>query len=247
MNTKIERYIAGKMSEVEAKEFRNLLISNRDLAEEYRANLEAHQLIKEAGRLELKDTLESFDQEMNASSRTVKVMPLWVKRALPIAAMLVIFFGVYQLMMLNTPISGNEVYDTYFEAYSNPSVVRSSENLSLNNWEMGANYYRDKDFENAITYFEKTEGEVPNYLSSFYIGVSSLALESPNYTKALENFEVVLKTDNDYQQQALWYKGLILLELDKREDALDIFSLIVTSKSYNYLKAEEILNLKIEN
>ena len=247
MNTKIERYIAGKMSELEAKEFRNLLASDEDLAEEYRANLEAHQLIKEAGRLELKDTLESFDQEMNASSRTVKVMPLWVKRALPIAAMLVIFFGVYQLMMLNTPISGNEVYDTYFEAYSNPSVVRSSENLSLNNWEMGANYYRDKDFENAILYFEKSKLEVPNYLSSFYIGVSSMALEFPNYRKALENFEMVLTSDNDYHLQALWYKGLTLLELDRMDDSKLIFKLIVKDKGFNYLKAEEILNLKIEN
>jgi len=246
MSFDIERYIAKEMSEEEAKEFRNQLASDKDLAEEYKATLAAHQLIKEAGRLELKDTLESFDKEMQGPD-TTKVMPLWMKRALPIAAMLVIFFGVYQLMMLNTPISENEVYDTYFEAYSNPSVVRSSENLVSNNWEKGANDYRDKDFKKAIIYFEKTEDEVPNYLSSFYIGVSSLALDSPNYTKALENFEVVLKTDNDYHQQALWYKGLTLLELDKREDALDIFSLIVTSKSYNYLKAEEILNLKIEN
>ncbi|PHS63305.1 MAG: hypothetical protein COB12_09785 [Flavobacterium sp.] len=246
MKTEIERYIAGKMTIEEAKKLENLMISDKELTKEYKATLAANQLIKEVGRLELKETLESFDKEMN-NSKSTKVMRLWIKRVLPLAAMLVIFFGVYQLMMLNTPISGNEIYDTYFEVYSNPSVVRSSENFNLNNWDIAANYYREKEYEKAITYFEKPNTEVPNYLLTFYIGISSLALESPNYTKALENFEVVLNTGNDYQQQAMWYKGLTLLEIDKKEDALEVFGLIVTNKSYNYLKAEEILNLKIKN
>ncbi len=247
MSIDIERYIAKEMSEEEAKEFKNLLASDKKLAEEYSSTLAAHQLIKEAGRLELKDTLESFDQEMESSSKTVKVIPLWVKRALPIAAMLVVFFGIYQFMNLNNTITGNEVYNTYFEMYSSPSLVRDSENSILVNWENAANYYREGDFENAITFFEKTDNEVPIYLSSFYIGISSMAQETPNYKIALENFETVLNIDNDYKQQASWYKGLALLELNRKEEALLIFKSISKSKEYNYLMAEEIINLEIEN
>ncbi len=248
MNTSIEymmeRYILNKMSAKEAQDFDRLLASDPNFAKEFENTLAAHQLITQAGRIELKDKLESFEKRKSSTFSDKILISTWVKRALPIAAILIVFFGVYQFVILNNDITGGEIYNTYYENYSNPSVVRDSETSTQVNWEEAASLYREKDFENAITFFKKSE--VPSYLSAFYIGMSSLPKKDPNFEKTSENFEIVLDSDNDYRQQTLWYKGLTLLKLNRKEEAKKLFNKIVKEKGYNYLKAEEIINLDIK-
>ena len=252
MNTKIEnsieRFISGSMSKEEMEDFKNRLSSDAEFEKEYLTSLAAHQLITHAGRLELKEKLESFESKITSNSLgDKKVIPLWVKRTIPIAALLVIFFGVYQFTILNRSLSAEEVYDQYYESYSDPGVIRNSENETLVNWETASIFYHEKNFEEAIPYFERSKEEGPSYLAEFYIGVSLLSQEPSNYELALISFEEVLKTDNDFHQQSLWYKGLALLKANRLEEATDIFENIVDVKGYKHLKAKEIIDLKIKN
>jgi len=246
MENSIEKYLSGTMNSEELKEFEARLGSDAIFAEEYAITLAAHKLIKEAGRIDLKETLESFDQEMQSEDAT-PVIPIWMKKALLIAAILIVLFGVYQFIKPQNSFTGTEVYNTYFEAYSKPSSIRDSENSKQINWEKAASFYSNKEFEKAILFFNKTGAEVPDYLSSFYTGISLLSKETPNYQEAIEHFELVINSDNDYIQQALWYKGLALLKLDKKEEAMKIFNAIVDTKGFNYLRAEQIINLTIED
>jgi len=157
MKTDIERYITNEMNALETQEFENLLASDKRLAKDYELSLAAHQLVKQAGRLDLKNTLESFDKEMEVVSKPTKIYPLWVKRALPFAAILVLFFGIYQFVVFNNSLSTEDVYTTYFETYTNPVSFRDSDINNKINWKKASNYYREKDFNKAMVYFEKSE------------------------------------------------------------------------------------------
>jgi len=243
----IERYITEKMSNEESKDFEARLESDSDLAEEYKSSLLAHQLIKEAGRLEMKNDLESFDNEMARRTTDKKVIPLWVKRSIPIAALLVIFFGVYQFTILNRSMSTAEVFDEYYEVYSDPSIVRNSDNGSQNNWEQASTYYHQRNFKEAIVYFERSKKEVPSYLADFYLGVSLLSQDVQNNERAIARFDEVLKVDNDYHQQALWFKGLALLKSKRSNEALEIFKNLAETNGYNHVKAKEIIDLNIKD
>jgi len=247
----IEKYIAGKMTADEQKDFEQQLVTNSALSKAYKSELTARQLIIEAGRLELKNTLDNFDAEMNrtysnASKTRRKVMPLWAKRLLPIAAMLIIFIGVYQTIF-NNVMTSSEAYHNYFETYAAPSVVRNANGNEFPNWEIATNLYTLKEYKEALFYFSKAEGEIPQYLLEFYKGMSTMNMETPYYQNAINSFETVLETDNDFREQANWYKGLALLQLNKKVAALIVFESIAEIKSFNYKKAEEILKLKLKD
>ncbi len=71
-------------------------------------------------------------------------------------------------------------------------------------------------------------------------------LDAPYFQRAINSFDIVLQTDNDYRQQAQWYKALALLGINNKKEAIAIFTSIVEKRSYNYTEAEEILKLKWE-
>jgi len=90
-NIQIERYITYRMNPTEAREFEELLVKDKELNTNYQETLTARRLIMEAGRIDLKSTFESFDSELKPVSKEKNVLPLWIKRSLPIAALLVVF------------------------------------------------------------------------------------------------------------------------------------------------------------
>ncbi|MEL6812070.1 MAG: hypothetical protein AAFP76_12120 [Bacteroidota bacterium] len=248
----IERYLDGSLTSAEKAAFEARLSEDSVLAQEYEIALATRGLISEAGRLDLKETLEGFETEMETEAdplgteSTTQVFPLWAKRLLPIAAMVVIFLGVYQYV-IGGSISSSEVYDTYFETYASPSELRDVNDNELVNWEKASQLYASGAFQEALGYFSKAKGEVPDYLSEYYKGICHLSVEAPYYQLAINAFDEVLKTDNDYNQQAQWYKALALIQTERREEAFVLLNLIVENESYNHIWAAEILETKIKD
>jgi tetratricopeptide (TPR) repeat protein len=246
----IENYIDGALTPPEMETFRERLQTDPILAEAYESELNARRLITEAGRLDLKDTLEQFDAEMkqhsNATVKTTgKVIPLYMKRVLPIAAMLIIFLGIFTVMQ-NDSMTTSEAYTTYFSTYEAPSVIRDATRNELVNWETAAQLYSEKKYREAIPYFTKAQGEVPQYLSEYYKGMCNLNLDGAYYQRAVTALDIVLETDNDYREQAQWYKALTLLKMNQIKEATTLFETIAAQKTYNYKEAEEILKLELK-
>ncbi len=228
--------------------FKQRLRTDTALAEAYESELNARNLIAEAGRLNLKDTLERFDSEMDNDAivlnpNATKVIPIWRRRALPIAAMLLIFVAVFTVLQ-NDSMTTSEVYDTYFQTYEAPSVVRDASGSELTNWETAARLYSEKKYRDAIPYFTRALEEVPQYLSEYYKGMCNLNLDGAYYQRAITALDIVLETDNDYREQAQWYKALTLLKMNQIEEARTLFETIVAQQTFNYQQAEEILKLK---
>jgi len=243
----IERYILESMSEEERLAFEERMTSDPALKKAYETTLVARQLIKEAGRLELRTTLETFENEVSDKVVTSRIMPLWVKRILPIAALIVVFIGVYLFGNFNKTYSGDEVFSTYYEVYNPPSTVRNDDGSKLLNWETAVDAYKNGDYKKAFTFFGTSEDVIPDYIKDFYLGVSALSAESPNYEWAILSFDEVIATDNDYKQQALWYKALALLGKGESDTAMILFETIAEHGWYNHEKAAEIRKVKIEN
>ena len=242
-----DRFITKKMSSDEAREFEQRLASDSDFSENYRETLAVHKLIEEAGRVELKKTLETFENETITTSSEKKTIPLWVKRSLPIAAILIAFFAVYQFGIQNRSLTATEVFESNFDVYGAPSSLRDGDLSAYPNWNIATKAYREAHYEEAITQFSQVETDVAPSLVSFYTALSAMSQTTPDYELALQNFDAVLETDNDYRQQASWYKALILLKMQRQKEASDIFEEIVKTQSFNFHKAEVILNLDIKN
>lgn len=240
----IEAYLEGTMTSEERLAFEQRLSQEPVLSKSYESELAALELIKEAGRLELKNTLEDFDTQMQEETIRKRVIPLWAKNAMRVAAMLLLFAGVYQVFLTFGGVHTSEVYDTYFEAYEAPSMERDGSESP--NWKLVVASYQNGAYKETIPFLQQSKGEVPDYLIAFYTGISHMASQKPDLEKAVQNFDEVLTTDNDYHQQAEWYKALALLKMEKEEAAKVIFKKIVAAKNYQYEEAESILKLDLK-
>ena len=240
----IEAYLERTMTSEERLAFEQRLSQEPELSEAYENEVAARELIKQAGRLELKSTLEDFDSQMPMESSQKSVIPLWAKNAMRVAALLILFAGVYQVFLTFTGVNTSEVYDDYFEAYEAPSLERDGNESP--NWKSVIASYSKKAYKESLPLLQQSEGEVPDYLIAFYRGISLMALQQPDLEQAVQNFNAVLASDNDYRQQAEWYKALALLKMEKVEEAKTILKSIVAQKNYQYEKAESILNLNLK-
>lgn len=238
----IDRYLSGAMSTAEKGAFELRLQSDSDLKSTLIEYENVHAMLRDAGRLDLKDTLEGFEDQ----SPTKKIVPLWIKRVVPLAAVFVLFLGTYQYFWSQKTMTGVEAYDKHFELYEAPSALRDMDAAGLVNWKKALSAYENENYEQAIELFSIAEMEIPDYLKNYYIGLSEMAKTAPDFEKAIQNFDTVLKTDNDYNQQAQWYRGLAHLRVEAFDDAMEAFQHIVENKSYKYQSAEKLLSLKIK-
>ena len=98
-------------------------------------------------------------------------------------------------------------------------------------------YYKIKDYNNALSYFNSLENQIT---ARFYSGICYIELE--NYDKAIESFEFVIEdNDNLFIEQADWYLGLIYLMDNQKSEAIMQFEKISASDSYYVKQANDIL------
>ena len=112
-------------------------------------------------------------------------------------------------------------------------------------YQTAIDYYKQYDFTKAITYFDLVKAEVPAYQIDFFKVICYMSLKEPNLDEALKQFNLVITTDNDYNQQARWYKAIVFLKQKNLVSARQILEEIVDNKSYNYLEAKKILDLHV--
>lgn len=239
----IDRYINGEMNSEEINNFNNRLASDAEFATTYKSTLAAHKLIEEAGRMDLKKTLESFDKPEPRNT----LIPLWVKRSLPIAAALAVFTAVYMFGFFNTSMTSEEVYDNYFVAYTPPSALRDSGSSENVNWNEAVRQYSLGNYEETLRLLDISESNVHYTTIEFYQGMSYLLLDYPDYNDAAYYLNQVREDDSDYREQANWYYGLTILKQGRQNDAEEVFKTIVKDRTYNHRKAQDILETKIEN
>lgn len=238
----IERFLSGEMNDEEQQAFLDKLAGDPEFTASYENTLAALKLVKEAGRLDLKNTLEGFEK----SSSETKVRTLKIRKFIPLAAVLVMALGVLMFFNLGGSLTKVEAYDTYFEPYASPSVLRDSANQD-ENWNLAVKYYSQGDFQLALEHLDRVKSGVHYTTVEFYQGMSYLQLEYPDYNDAAYYLNQVREDDSDYKEQANWYYGLVMLVQGRRLEAETVFKQIVKNKTYNYKKAQSLLNTKIED
>ena len=93
-----------------------------------------------------------------------------------------------------------------------------------------------KDFTGALSEFNKLPKSVT---ANYYAGVANMELK--DHIAAIAKFDYVIKDYlNLFYDQAQWYKGLCLVKLERKEEAVALFSQITKTESYFKEKAKQI-------
>jgi hypothetical protein len=222
----INKFLSGKLTDAEHEKFKSEIANNEQLLKEV-----GNEVINEYGRIKLMSKLQGIDKGITGSKLRFKTYL--------VAAVMFLALGIPLLMnMMNGSITGEKLFASHYAPYKTVLTIRGNEigDKLLSN---GMLAYSNGNYQEAIINFESITDK--SYVVNFYLGVSYLGVKPPKGKESINNLNEVLATDNDFHQQATWYKAMALLVTKKRADAKKLFEKIKDNKWFNYEKAIEVL------
>lgn len=228
INDKIDDYILGRLPAEEREAFDMLIRQNPDLKKE----VDHLKLIRKGITQHQRQVLKKHLQQMEPAASGFK---WWYAAAalIPLIALCIWYFY---------PASGESVYYAYYTTYPNYEAgISRNETGSSDNRALAFQLYEKGQFKAAIQQLQTIIDENPEDSPAlFYLGLSYLETDSPE--KAIPHLKALAeKTSSDYQEAALWYYALAHLKLDNKSEAVNAFSQLENSKTYQG-KAKKILS-----
>lgn len=236
-----------KMNELIAKYFENSLTPQEQLLfeeklqqdAEFEAEFEFHAALKKAVTVAERQKIKAQIQKFESNEKdTIKVFSL--RKLMPYAAVFLVVISIGLFFILNQKNESNQLYASYFEPYPNIEVsnLRANTKKTLEN--QAFTVYDLEDYKLAQTLFTKLlENNSKDYLH-FYNGMCLMQLE--NFDFALEELNTIKATNSKYYEKALWFKALIFIKLNKKEDAKKLLNELVTNLSFKNKEAKQLLS-----
>jgi len=234
----IEHYIEGKLSGDELNAFNDALKTDPEFAKMTEDFKLAIRSVEEFGKLELKKQLKQIHLE------EIKTKPQTGRRELLRFAAIFIGFLIISAPFLYNYFTGNpnyqNLYENNFSLYPDILSQRGeTHNLML---EEAISYYKNKDFENASVLFHNLDVQdqpfanaIKLYCGISYLGAGNILLANDVFTGIINDIE------NPFHGQAKWYLALSYLSQGNITDARPLLEDIVSKKTYNHARANQIL------
>ena len=176
------------------------------------------------------------DAYITAISEVKKPMGI-IRRLAPFAVGLAAAIAFLVMFVLRT-----ENFDTAIGNNRYPAVeVRMGANEDIDAWKKSMEAYRNNHFTEA----SQLIGTIaqPTNEQKFYLALSSLYQDAPDYAKATTLFQdFVQRKDAVYEEEARWFYAYSLFKSNQKTEAKTVLEQIVSKKRYNYKKAESILS-----
>jgi len=235
----IVKKVFNKLKGSDEIEFNKLLNTDPLFTEDYYLvqNLTAY--IGNEELIDYRKKLQNIQLDYNTSRNVgIRVFPFaqkWQYIA-SIAALLLIFVGSYYFSYQE--VNTTALYEQYYNLDDVYLNTRSGNSTPSDLLEKGLMLFENDEYRESITYFEQLPQSVT---ALYYSGVAHMEINE--YNIAIFKFDQVISDDlNIFYDQALWYKGLSLLKLQKSDEAESIFRKISTSDSYYSQKATKLVD-----
>lgn len=241
----VQRYLNNELTAQERDAFEKELKHNNLLREELYMQRKIDLFIQD-------DDLENFKFELdyvydNLIKKRKKKRYLSVGRMAFAAASILLLISLSVVFLMNdNNVSGDKIFNEYYEGYPSSYITRSVEPCIKNNLYASAlAQYEAKDYVSAKeSFIAVSKNHLNNIAARFYLGIVNVELG--DYNSAIEYFNKVIKSkDQFYVEQSEWYKVLCLVKLNHKSHAITHLNAIVEQKGFYRSRAEEIL-LKLE-
>ena len=229
-----ENYLNDEMSLEEKTIFENQLQNDDKLREQFELYKQTTQFLEvkfSNDTVDFKKNLKSisenhFADKIEKKSKVISLQSKWFA----IAAMLVVFIGVWYLNS-----SGNPSYLDYNNHNEAHFVERSDGNPNL---KTAQDYFNSKDYQKASETFAKIEN-LTNPETQLYYAIS--LIETDDYSKAKILLENINKGNSVYKEDAIWYLALSSLK-QKNYDESKKYLQQISEDSEKYNSAQKLLN-----
>ncbi|WP_299246664.1 hypothetical protein [uncultured Aquimarina sp.] len=152
------------------------------------------------------------------------------------AASIAIFVVLYTM---NSNNADQDLYAAYSQWQDLPSLTSRSDESQLAE---GQRLFEQKKYDESYMLFKEYKKDKNKLLPSvlIYLGVSALELDQ--YTEAISYFDQIISSDTIDQSKGYWYKALVYLKQDKKDDVIKVLEIILKDRqNYNFDKAQALL------
>lgn len=229
----IQRYFSNSLTQEEKVLLDDFLKNDEEFKNQFDFELDLQKVIGQAKRMELKSKLKGFEDEIDASSKSVISISSYKKWL--VAASILIIIGLGYLQFSNPNL--NTLYDENFQVYPNTevSITRGEEAETLERKAFIA--YETEDYDQALQLFSEMP-EQP-YIA-FYKAQCHLKLEQ--YSRAIELLNLNISKKAKYIPESYWYMSMAYLKMGDSENANKTLTYLVTHFDYRKEKAEELIS-----
>jgi TolA-binding protein len=179
---------------------------------------------------------EEGNQRTETPLSVVKKPSGTIRRLMPYAVGLAAAIAFLVMFVLRT-----ENFDDMIAGSPYPvAEVRMGQNDDEESWKKAMDAYKNKRYSEAARNI--TAITTPTNEQRFYLALSYIYQESPDFTKATPIFrDFVDRKDAVYDEEARWFLAYSLFKSGQKEEAKGVLTDIVNRKGYNHEKAKSIL------
>jgi len=243
MNKDHEKLMLGKilneLNEEETTLFDHNLATDDDFRKEFEIFSQLLSNLKDKKAMALRSKLDSIYEKMYANKKEKKMIHLMKHNWLAIAAAVTVLLmiGAYWFSGLNQLAWNDQLYADYYQEDEVFVNTRSKANFNVDVLHHGMELLEKKEFTAALSEFNKLPSSIT---ANYYAGVANMELN--NHSVAVSKFDYVIDDYlNLFYDQAQWYKGLCLVKLEKKPEAIELFDQITNTESYFREKAKQIV------
>lgn len=239
----IEKYLNEELSANERSEFEQLRKSDADFAEEVQvavtinADFNVKQKMRWQGLLsEQGNVVKETPVRKLAPRRSIG----WIRS---IAAVFILGVGLsLAWLMFSSPDAGTLADEQLMEIYVAPEAFMNDSGKINVNWNNAISAYRDGQFSVAVAAIETSIEKSSEKLDEkhFYLGLSYLYEDVPNYDKAISHFATSKELNSSalFAPKANWFMALAYLKQGKIKEAKTLLQLVINENVAGWKKAE---------
>lgn len=235
----IAAYLDGDLSGEDRTAFENRLNTDRGLARATQLRRAIDEAISQQSSIDFQRTVSQVSQEFHAASRKsgARIFRLGGHKLLRIAAAVLLLVAALTITWRaidSTPVSGGELYATYYRPYELSEAVRGGNNLiaieeAAPPYQSGVELYQAGEYEEAASVFALMSKEDPEDMRVTYALAQSYLNQTPAKVDAatVELDKIISEGNSIYVVNAQWYRALLHVKAGEKANALPLLGAVI--------------------
>ena len=241
LSLRVQMYLGGELTAVEAESFKTEVEKNNELKKELELQQGIANAIQDDTPAEFLLRLNKIHNELGYTKSGPKIISLRKITLLAASFLILISLGsVYVFNAFNTP-THTELFEEYYEPYDLSVTTRSVEQNELSSFDRAVIKYSNGEYIETRTILnEIIVADNPNGSILIMLGISCIELNELGKAKSYFN-QLVDSNNAFYTQQARWYLALCYLKEKNLTEAVATLEHIASDTGYYNTKAHELL------
>ena len=230
---RIERYLAGELSNDELIAFELQLANDEKLAKSVEFTQRLRLAVGDKKVFELEDQFQHFGEKYFHSTETSPPRSSSSSTIWWLILLILLALSTFLIWKFSARLDKDQLFANYYKVHSLEAPLRGSQADGF--YQQGLFQYQNQQYQQAATFFRQQLSSTPSDFSTqFALAHALLNQDNPDLNSATNYLQSIINhQENAFVDEARWYLALIYLKQGKIESAKQLLISIQTVKEQN--------------